>query len=282
MTVQMVRPPRYLGAFPRLLRPLAVAAMLGLLLVFAIRAADSLVRAVRGVTFPFGLDYGEGTVWQQALMIPGLRMYGDIAHPPFIVFEYPPVYHLFVRALMAIGIDPLAAGRSISLAATIIIAVLAGNITFLATQKKFSSKVLIFGSVLTGLSVFSYRPVEESAVWMHVDVLATAFSFAGVYIAIVAGRRTYMLCIAVLMFSLAVYTKQTELSAPIATLLVAAIVNFRSALKAVAFGLIVSGTAFIVLLLATHGGFWRHIIEYNLHNRFIFTGLWRFWGSQAA
>jgi hypothetical protein len=64
------------------------------------------------------------------------------------------------------------------------------------------------------------------------------------------------------------YTKQTELSAPIAVILVAAVVSARSTLRALAFGLFVGGAAFIILQLSTEGGFWRHIVEYNLHNRF--------------
>ena len=71
---------------------------------------------------PFG-DYGEGIVWQQALLIPGPRMYGQIEHLPFIVFHYPPVYHLVSRAVMAFGVDPLAAGRIVSLASTAVIAI---------------------------------------------------------------------------------------------------------------------------------------------------------------
>src|SRR5712672_3082341 len=61
--------------------------------------------------FPGQIDYGEGIVWQQALLIPGPRMYGDITQFPFIVFHYTPVYHLVVRAIATLGIDPLAAGR---------------------------------------------------------------------------------------------------------------------------------------------------------------------------
>ncbi len=243
--------------------------MAGLLLVLTIRAAHFIAHAARAVTFRFGLDYGEGTVWQQALLIPGPRMYGEVTHAPFIAFEYPPVYHLLVRALVAVGIDPLTAGRGISLTATIVIAVLAGSIAFTATQQSASTGARILGSVLAALIVFTYRPVAESAVLMHVDVLAITFSFAGVYLAIIAGHRTFTLCVAVLLFSLAVYTKQTELSAPIATLLVAAIIDLRSALKAAAFGLIISGADLIILLVATDGGFWRHVIVYNAHNRFI-------------
>ena len=95
----------------RLLVLTAMPAMLGLLLLMTVRSANYLTDATRAVLFPFGLDYGEGIVWQQALLIPGPQMYGKITQPPFIVFEYPPVYHLLVRGIATLGIDPLAAGR---------------------------------------------------------------------------------------------------------------------------------------------------------------------------
>jgi hypothetical protein len=99
-------------------------------------------------------------------------------------------------------------------------------------------------------------------------MLAIAFSIAGAYLAILAGERTIILCAAILMFVLAVYTKQTEISAPMAAMLVATVVNARSALKSAAFGLLIGGAAFIILELSTGGGFWHHVFEYNIHNRF--------------
>jgi hypothetical protein len=95
-------------------------------------------------------------------------------------------------------------------------------------------------------------------------------SVAGVYLTIVAGQRTILLCAAVLLFVLAVYTKQTEFAAPVAAMVVAAVVDARSTLKALSFGLFIGGIAFTVLQLSTDGGFWHHIFTYNAHNRFIF------------
>ena len=43
-------------------------------------------------------------------------MHGPIDHLPFIVFHYPPAYHLASRAVMALGVDPLAAGIPLSVA----------------------------------------------------------------------------------------------------------------------------------------------------------------------
>ena len=195
-------------------------------------------------------------------------MYGDITQFPFLVFHYTPVYHLVVRALATLGIDPLAAGRGTTAAATIAIAILAGAISSTAMREIVPTNARVIGATLSSLMVFTYHPVQEWAVTMRVDMLAIAFSIAGVYLAILAGQRTIILCAAILMFVLAVYTKQTELSAPMAAMLVAIVVNVRSALKASAFGLLIGGAAFIILELSTGGGFWHHVFEYNIHNRF--------------
>jgi hypothetical protein len=63
-----------------------------------------------------------GTLHSEA-ETPGPRMYGPIDHLPFIVFHYPPAYHLASRAVMALGVDPLAAWRMVSLAATAVISI---------------------------------------------------------------------------------------------------------------------------------------------------------------
>src|SRR5262249_40632224 len=149
------------------------------------------------IAFPFVVDYGEGIVWQQALLIPGSRMYGDITQFPYIVFHYTPVYYLVVRAIVAIfGADPLAAGRGVTLAATPVIAALAGAIAFTAMRGIVSTKARVVGAILAGLMVFTYQPVQAWAVMMRVDMLAISFSIAGVYLAIIAGQRTIILCVA--------------------------------------------------------------------------------------
>ena len=86
--------------------------------------------ALIAVGFPFELDYGEGIVWQQAMLIPGKLMYGDITRFPFIVFHYPPLYHLAVHTADVLGFDALAAGRGISLVCTLLTAGLVGALSY--------------------------------------------------------------------------------------------------------------------------------------------------------
>ena len=260
------RTARYYRAGPVLVR----AAILGVIVLLTMRAVQYLGYAARATTFPFRLDYGEGSVWQQALLIPGPQLYGDITQFPFIVFNYPPVYHLAIRAISALQVDPLAAGRGVTLAATIAIALLVGGIVFAAMLEIDSTIARIVGATVASLMVLTYKPVQVWATLMRVDMLAIAFSMGGIYFTIVARRKTVTFCAAVLLFVLALYTKQTQLSAPIAAILVATAVNFRSASKAVAFGLCIGFIPFAILELETNGGFWRHIVEYNFHNRFFF------------
>src|SRR5262245_25698554 len=102
---------------PLHLVPLGAAIFVVVLLLA--RAVVYLQNAFDAVRYPFGIDYGEGIVWQQLLLIPGPRMYGAITDVPYIVFHYPPVYHLAVRAVMLLGLDPLMAGRGLSVACTL-------------------------------------------------------------------------------------------------------------------------------------------------------------------
>ena len=78
--------------FPRIL-PASVC--VGLLLCVGTYIAV----AVAAVAWPFGLDYAEGEVWEQALLIAGPKAYGGIIDPPWIGFEYPPLYPLIALAL---------------------------------------------------------------------------------------------------------------------------------------------------------------------------------------
>src|SRR5690242_13667235 len=91
----------------RALTHLLLAALLVLLSMHVVGVVADSVTAIR---YPFELDYGEGIVWQQAALIPGPKMYGTSTELPFIVFHYPPLFHLLARGAGAIMPDLLSAG----------------------------------------------------------------------------------------------------------------------------------------------------------------------------
>ena len=231
------------------------------LLYFAwvdLRCAGSLL------TNPFG-DYGEGIVWQQALLIPGPRMYGQIEHLPFIVFHYPPVYHLVSRAVMAFGVDPLAAGRIVSLASTAVITISIAWLVAAGLAGRVGRSAMHIGAVTGALLPLSLGPVEMWFDRMRVDMLAIALAFVGVAFAVRAERQPAWLALAMPAFVLSIYTRQTELAAPASALLVLLFARPRAAILAGIGGAGLGVAALAWLEWVTAGGFLRHIITYNIN-----------------
>jgi hypothetical protein len=216
------------------------------------------------LAYPFG-DYGEGIVWQQALLIPGPRMYGQIDHLPFLVFHYPPVYHLASRVVMAFGVDPLAAGRIVSLAST---AVIVTGIAWLIAAElsgRVGRSAVFIGAVTGALLPISLGPVEYWFDRMRVDMLAIALAFVGVAFVVRSERQPAWLAVAMPAFVLSIYTRQTELAAPASALLVLLLVRPRATILAGIGGAVLGLCALAWLEWATAGGFLRHIISYNIN-----------------
>jgi hypothetical protein len=240
---------------------LAWAAALLLLLCSAVLFATYAADAVRA---PFGLDYSEGLIWQQALWLGGPHMYADISHYPFLVFGYPPLYLLAVRLLAATGLDMLLAGRLIALASTLATAWLIGLLVRSLTAG-FGRAPSRAAAILAALLPFTLLPVIAWAPLMRVDMLALALTYGGLVLAASSLRRPYRLTASILVFVAACYTKQTFVAAPLAVLAAAALRSPVRAARAGLAGLLV-GLAILAWLSAiTGGGFLRHVFTYNVN-----------------
>jgi len=230
-----------------------------------------LAYAIKAIRYPFELDYGEGIVWQQAILIPGPRMYGDINHYPFIVFHYPPLYHLVVRGLALLGANILMAGRSVSVASTLVLAAVVASLSFQVSRDEAVRPAALAGAVVAGLSVFCYWPVVAWSPLFRVDMLATALSFLGVWCAVRSADHPRLLYVALIVFVLAVYTKQSSLAAPLATVPIMLLTDRARTIKACVLGFSLALAALAVLMWLTHGNFLRHIILYNLNRYYLRT-----------
>jgi hypothetical protein len=259
----LVRPLRW--SLPSVSVPVLFAALIAILTVHLAAVLKFWFVSLR---FPFGLDYGEGIVWQQALLIPSTRMYGDITHFPYIVFHYPPLYHLAVRAIASFDVDWLMAGRGLSMAAALAIGALAAALTYHATRNEGRMASATAASI-AGLITFTYLPLVIWAALMRVDMFAIALSFAGVYCAVRSLERPWLLYCAMVLFVAAVYTKQTEIAAPLATLTVLFVIEPRRTSGAIGFGITLAISALALMEWRTDGGFLRHIMLYNI-NRYSF------------
>jgi hypothetical protein len=218
------------------------------------------------VAYPFGVDISEGAVWQQITRIPGPLMYGDISRFPFLVFEYPPLYHLLVRGIASLGLDVLAVGRSVSLASAVVTFALIGLVAF-AAQPNLPRAARVGAGLLAGALPACLLPVIIWSSLMRVDMFGLALTYAGIALGLHAFRRPRALYPALLFFVLACYTKQTFVSAPVAMLTIHALRDIRLALRAGLLGLVVGLAALVALYVATDGGFVLHVFVYNV-NRF--------------
>ncbi len=227
--------------------------------------AAYLVYAVKAVRYPYELDYGEGIVWQQAMLIPGARMYGDINQFPFIVFHYPPLYHLLLHAAALLKLDVLAAGRGVSLASSLGIGTVAAALAFRVVREGTGRLASASGAAIAGLGVFCFWPVVAWSPMLRVDMLAILLSFLGIWCAARSLARPSLIYVAMVLFVLAIYTKQTSLAAPLATVPVLLVAEPRRMLKASCLGLLLAVAALVVLMWQTDGGFLRHVILYNLN-----------------
>jgi hypothetical protein len=241
--------------------------LMALLVVLGIHVFGVFSDFATAIHYPFELDYGEGIVWQQAELIPGPRMYSTSTDLPFIVFHYPPLYHLLVRAMRLIQPDWLAAGRLVAGVSTIPIALCVAGLVLVATARRGAARspMEIGIAIATGALVLCLHAVRAWGMYMRVDLPATALAMMGLLVASLAVGRFWGTTAALLLCGVAVFTKQTELPAGIAVFLIALVRNPRAALGAAAIAGGVCVAALVFLEMRTDGGFMLNIIRYNMN-----------------
>jgi 4-amino-4-deoxy-L-arabinose transferase-like glycosyltransferase len=244
--------------------------------ILALHAAKFAYNAWLSVIFPGELEYGEGIVWQQAKLIPGPRMYGDLQQYPFLVFHYPPLFHVLANIAVWLGGSWLPAARTISILSLGATALLVGLFVMETSthadndaggQPDPARHAPVVAAFVAGLLIFSIDPLRDWARIARVDMLACALEMLGMYLGLRALRRGGGLYITALVFVVALFAKQTVMTGAIATLLVALVYDWRRALPAAIVAGAFGTAAFLALTAVTNGGFARHLISYNI-NRF--------------
>lgn len=248
---------------------ISVVLMYALLILLAVHVSAVCLDFVACVPYPYELNYGEGIVWQQAALIPGPRMYNASQTLPFIVFHYPPLYHLFARAALLVEPNFLAAGRLVSVISTLMIAPVVAGLVLISVRpgNRHLKYINIRSAVAAGLLVLCLHAVHSWGLLMRVDMLAVMLGMSGLLLGAWADGKFAGTAVALLLCVASVFTKQTQLPAGIAVFVVAVLRNPRAALGAAtlagAVGLAVLG----FLQRQTEGGFLDNIVGFNI-NRF--------------
>jgi hypothetical protein len=225
-----------------------------------------LSNSVASLTYPFGIDFGEGIVWQQALLMFGPDAYGPINIFPSIVFHYPPVYHVTTLSLSALtGWDMLFTGRAISISSTLLILLLICLIVMRGSAPNTPLKFRLLAGTAAGLTTLSFIPIYVWSPLMRVDMMALLLTLIGFWFGLKSYDRPNLIYVASLFFVAAVFAKQTTISAPIATFGLMIWLKPRLALKGVSTCIISGLITLGALNYITDGGFFKHIFFYNIN-----------------
>ncbi len=237
------------------------------LLVFtglAVYLAFSLWLGLAGLVFPYQLDYGEGIVlWFAQQLAHGHSIYKGLTGLPYASSNYPPLSMLLAAILMPIFGEGYTAGRLLNFASALVVAALIYRIVSLETHKRpvgALAALFFVGSPY----IYHWIPLFRA------DLLGLAFAFGGIYAIWAAEsqphdaqRRRRYLMLAMGLFLLALFTKQTLFAAPAAAFLALFQRNRRVAIIFGAALVSIGGIVYLVLDFATAGGFTFGLLTSN-------------------
>jgi hypothetical protein len=265
-----------LDSFSRRSLGLQLAIVTALFAVFCatlfIRDFQWFLLGVRALNYAYELDLAEGIVWQQAEMIGNGTAYGDVSQPPFIVFHYPPLFHLAsLLASKLSGSDLLISGRAISMASalgtTAVIALL------VLSDRNYGAYVRWVCGLVTALLALSFEPVARWSLTCRVDMLAVFFSVLGLYLGLKCLKRERLVYVSAAFFVLAVFTKPTAISAAASIILFMLIRNRALARNGLIVAAVIFFCASILAVLAFGTGIAVHVLTYNI-NRLHLDNVW--------
>lgn len=250
-----------------------------LTLLWSMNALAIFLESWRALRLPDERDYGEGIVlWQAAHVTDIAHAYHSINSYPYIVFHYPPLYHLLARLVTLLTGDLLRAGRAVSIASFLGICLMLAWLAWDALAICRNRLARLVGTLCAGLLGFTM----STAVWaylMRVDAAATALAILGLLLYIRSRHRPILAYAATTIFVLSLYTKQVMIEAPLVCLTVCFFENPRLAKRLAAWAVSLGLSILLVLNWASGGLFSTNLFRYN-QNPYTVSHLVSEWGRQ--
>lgn len=247
----------------RLVFGVLVAAALIVLLVAQGRAlVDFFNHARIALEHPHTLNYGEGPLLDQALRLArGQSIYSpDLSSPPYTIANYPPLYPLVQVPFIERFGAAFWYGRLISVASIVVTAACIG-LTVWSIGRDW------LAGLAAALTLPAIPYIFHWSTMARIDSLALALSWLGLLVIVRWRGAGWSLFVSALLLTAAAYTRQTYLlAAPLAAFawLWGSRERARALLFIVCFGSLVLAAA-VVLIVATRGGFFYHIITANIN-----------------
>ena len=232
-----------------------------LFMFLSLAAVIFVVRGAMAIPHRYPLDYGEAPLVDQSMRLAaGHNIYRpDLTSPPYTISNYPPLYMLFLVPFVKMFGPAFQAGRVISLLSTLASAIFLGQIVYTLTKDRMAA-------IITNMFFLAVPYVVGWSPLLRVDMLALAFSTAGMYVVVrwTSTRRGFV--IGGLLLVAAIYTRQSfALAAPLGTFVWLLIQNKRRAIGFAAWVGGVSLALFFILNTLTRGGFYFNIITANIN-----------------
>ena len=251
-----------------------------LLMFLALAVVIFLAHALMAIFHRYPLDYGEAAMVDQAMaMTAGQNIYRrDLAMPPYIVSNYPPLYVLSLVPFVGLFGPSFLAGRIISALCSLASAVFLALIVRTYSQDRLAAAV-------TAMLFLAFPYVVGWSPLARVDMLALALSTAGLYVLVRWPTTWQGLVISALLLVAAVYTRQSYgLAAPLAAFVWLWTQDRRQSLRlrsgqALRLAALVGGIGLILFLalnVLTQGGFFFHVVTATV-NEFGTERLERHW-----
>jgi hypothetical protein len=213
------------------------------------------------VVFPYDLEYGEGYVLNDAVRLSqGEQNYVDLTQFPMVRSPYPPLFPLVWSALVPLTGAGFWPGRLLSITALLGLALVVGWNAWRACRSPWP--------VVAAVGILVASPfVYQWAGYARVDLLALLFAVGGVVVAQWVRGWSGVIG-AALLCGLAIWTKQTTLTAAVAVAIALVLRDWRLALGFVALITAPTVTLIAALNANSNGEFARHVLLGNSSNPF--------------
>jgi len=235
--------------------------LVGLALLASVHVAVLAYHLAAIVVFPYDLEYGESYVLNDAVRLSrGEPIYVDLSRFPMVRSPYPPLFPMIWSALVPVAGPTFWVGRSLSVLALLGVAALVGWNAWRVCRGAWP--------VIAALGILAASPfVYQWSGYARIDLMALLFAVSGVLAAQwVCGWRGVF--VAALLCGLALWTKQTTVTAALAVAVAMALRDWRQGFGFVVLAMAPSGTLIAALNLASGGEFSRHVLLGNTSNPF--------------
>ncbi len=235
---------------------------------------------ITDVRFPYGLDYGEAPLIDQAERIAARQVLykTTLNSPPYVIANYPPLYPLLIAGVGTItGLPFLQVGRAISLIAVLLSGLVVGLLAYELSDNRLSG--------LIAATLFLGNPfVMKWSAIARVDMVALSLSLLSLWLLYRHWHSWQWLTVALICLVAAIYTRQTfALAVPVAGSVWLWHNDRRRCLIFITVLALTCLALFGMLNFITRGGFYLNTVTANVNSYTVIrlltmmAGFLRFW-----